>query len=84
MTISKDKSSSPASPEHAKSKREISLEEKFQDCAAAWKRDTGHLSVEGEIASHEAYQSIIGMGEKSHTPDSERPYARTPPLVCRA
>ena len=63
MTISKDKPSSPASGEHAELKRESNLEKKFQDCAAAWKRDTGHLSVEGEIARHEAYQSIIKMGE---------------------
>ena len=41
---------------------ESSLEAEFQRCAAAWKRDTGHLSVEGEIATHEAYQSIISMG----------------------
>lgn len=65
MTISKGKSSSPASAEQVESKREISLEDEFQSCAAAWKRDTSHLSVEGEIASHEAYQSIIGMGEKA-------------------
>lgn len=64
MTISKDKPSSSASAGHAESKRESSLEDEFQDYAAAWKRDTGHLSVEGEIASHEAYQSIIGMGER--------------------
>ena len=48
MTISKDKSSLPASSEHAESKRESSLEDELQDCAAAWKRATGHLSVEGE------------------------------------
>ena len=65
MTISKDKPSSPASTERAQPKRESSLEDEFQNCAAAWKRDTGHLSVEGDIASHEAYQSIIGMGEKA-------------------
>ncbi len=65
MTISKGKPSSPAPVEHAESKREISLEDEFQSCAAAWKRDTGHLSVEGEIASHQAYQSIIGMGAKA-------------------
>ncbi|MDE2687317.1 MAG: hypothetical protein OXI16_07460 [Chloroflexota bacterium] len=41
---------------------EIGIEDAFQRCAAAWKRDTGHLSVEGEIATHEAYQSIISMG----------------------
>ena len=34
----------------------------FHRWAAAWKRDTGHLSIEGEIASHEAYQNIIAMG----------------------
>ena len=48
MTISKDESSLPASSEHAESKGESSLEDEFQDCAAAWKRATGHLSVEGE------------------------------------
>ena len=62
MTTIKDKASSLAPVEHAESRHESSLEEKFQDYAAAWKRDTGHLSVEGEIATHEAYQSIISMG----------------------
>ena len=62
MTISKDKPSPPAPTEYAALNSEISLEAEFQRCAAAWKRDTGHLSVEGEIATHEAYQSIISMG----------------------
>lgn len=62
MTTIKDKASSLAPVEHAESRHESSFEEKFQDYAAAWKHDTGHLSVEGEIATHEAYQSIISMG----------------------
>lgn len=63
MTISRNKPSSPASVEHAKLNSESNIEKEFRRYAAAWKRDTGHLSVEGEIASHEAYQSIIRMGE---------------------
>ena len=62
MTISKDKPSSSTPAEYAALNSENSLEAEFQRCAAAWKRDTGHLSVEGEIATHEAYQSIISMG----------------------
>ena len=44
---------------------ETSITGEFRRCAAAWKRDTGHLSVEGEIARHEAYQNIIRMGERA-------------------
>ena len=62
MTISKDKPSPPAPTEYAELNAESNLEAEFQRCAAAWKRDTSHLSVEGEIATHEAYQSIISMG----------------------
>ena len=60
----KDKPSSPASVQYAESKHKgsRSIEKKFHEWASAWKRDTGHLSVEGEIATHEAYQSIISMG----------------------
>ena len=42
---------------------ERSLEEEFHDCTAAWKRETGHLSVAGQIAKHHAYRRIIDMGE---------------------
>ena len=42
---------------------ERSLEEEFQDCTDAWKRETGHLSVAGQIAKHHAYRRIIDMGE---------------------
>ena len=45
----------------------INLLADFHRWAAAWKRDTGHLSVEGEIASHEAYQNIIAMGAPAIT-----------------
>lgn len=62
MTISKDKPAPPAQSEYAALNYDNSLEAKFQRCAAAWKRDTDHISVEGEIATHEAYQSIISMG----------------------
>ena len=65
MTISKDKPSSSVSEECAKLNSESRLEAEFQRCAVAWKHDTGHLSVEGEIASHEAYQSIISTGERA-------------------
>lgn len=63
MTISKDKPSSPASAEQAQSKRESNLEKKFHEWAAEWKRETGHLSVAGQIAKHPAYRRIIDMGE---------------------
>ena len=63
MTISKDKASSPASAQYARSKRASILEAEFKDCAATWKRDTGHLSVAGQIAKHHAYRRIIDMGE---------------------
>ena len=59
MTISKDKPSSPASAERAQSKRESSLEKKFHEWAAEWKRETGHLSVAAQIAKHPAYRRII-------------------------
>ena len=39
------------------------LVDEFQKCAAAWKRETGHLSVAGQIAKHHAYRRIIEMGE---------------------
>ena len=42
---------------------ERSLADEFQECAAAWKRETGHLSVAGQIAKHHAYRRIIEMGE---------------------
>lgn len=63
MTISKDKSSSPAPAEHVESKREISLDDEFRTCAAAWKSDTGHLSVAAQIANHPSYRRIVEMGE---------------------
>ena len=63
MTVSKDKPFSPASTERAQPKRESSLEDEFQNCATVWKRDTGHLSVAGQIAKHAAYRRIIDMGE---------------------
>ena len=64
MTISKDKPSSPASAEHAQPKRESGLEDEFQNCAAAWKRDTGHLSVAGRYsqAPEDDTTSIVEMG----------------------
>ena len=58
MTVSKGKPSSPASAEQAQSKRESSLEEKFREWAAEWNRETGHLSVAGQIAKHPAYRRI--------------------------
>ena len=63
MTISKDKAYSLATAQHARSKRTSNLEAEFEDCAAAWKRETGHLSVAGQIAKHHAYRRIIDMGE---------------------
>ena len=63
MIIPKDKPFLPASGEHAELKRESNLEKKFHDCAAAWKRDTGHLSVAGQIAKHPSYRRIVEMGE---------------------
>ena len=42
---------------------ERSLEEEFQECAAAWKRETWHLSNAGQIAKHPDYRRIIDMGE---------------------
>ena len=65
MTISKGKPSSYASGEHAKLNSESSIEEEFQHCAAAWKRDTGHLSVAGQIAKHPSYRRIVEMGESA-------------------
>ena len=63
MTISKDKPSPPAPAEYAALNPESSLEAEFQCCAAAWKRDTGHLSVAGQIAKHPSYRRIIEMGK---------------------
>ena len=63
MTVSKDEAFVPAQVGHSESKRNSRFEAEFQDCAAAWKRDTGHLSVAGQIAKHHAYRRIIDMGE---------------------
>lgn len=42
--------------------RKMNFLANFRTWAAAWKDETGHLSVEGEIASHEAYRNIVAMG----------------------
>ena len=63
MTISKDKPSSPAPAEYAELNSYSRLEAEFQRCAAAWKRDTGHLSVAAQIAKHPSYRRIIEMGK---------------------
>lgn len=38
------------------------LEERFRALAAVWEEETGHLSAVTQIATHPAYQQIIGMG----------------------
>ena len=63
MTISKDKPSPPAPTEYAALNSCSRLEAEFQRCAAAWKRDTGHLSVAAQIAKHPSYRRIIEMGK---------------------
>lgn len=42
--------------------RKMNLLANFRRWADAWKDETGHLSIEGEIASHEAYRNIVAMG----------------------
>jgi hypothetical protein len=38
------------------------LEQEFARLAQAWKQDTRYLSSTSEIATHPAYQRIIGLG----------------------
>lgn len=63
MTISKDKPSSPASAEHAQSKRESSLEKNFHEWAAEWKRETGHLSVAAKLRNIPPIAASSTLGE---------------------
>ncbi len=46
-------------------KPDADLEAEFQELAAQWKQEVGHLSVSSQIAAHPAYQSIIEMGERA-------------------
>ena len=41
------------------------LHAQFKDLAEQWKRETGHISVTRTMATHSAYQSIIGMGDRA-------------------
>ncbi|HEB73148.1 MAG TPA: hypothetical protein ENI77_11105 [Nitrospirae bacterium] len=41
------------------------LMELFQELKITWKNDTAHLSSPFDIAMHESYQRIMGMGEKA-------------------
>lgn len=38
------------------------IEDRFRALAAVWEEETGHLSSINQIATHPAYQQIIGMG----------------------
>ena len=39
------------------------LSQQFEQLAAQWRRETGHLSLMNDIVLHRAYQQIIGMGK---------------------
>lgn len=41
------------------------IKEQFEDWADEWHDETGHLSSPEQIAVHDAYQHIIGMGDKA-------------------
>lgn len=41
----------------------LPAEQRFRELAARWRKDTGFLSSTNEIATHPAYQQVIGMGQ---------------------
>lgn len=41
------------------------VENEFNRLAAEWRRETRHLSIESERATHLRYQQIIGMGDRA-------------------
>jgi len=45
--------------------RSQEVEQKFQDLASRWRRETRLLSSVTAMAMHPAYQQIIGMGEQA-------------------
>ena len=40
-----------------------SLSQQFEQLAAQWRQETGHLSLMNDIVLNRAYQQIIGMGK---------------------
>jgi hypothetical protein len=38
-------------------------EQRFRELAARWRKDTAYLSSTSDIATHPAYQQLIGMGQ---------------------
>lgn len=47
----------------AESARPRTVEERFQELAQQWKRERGPYSFTRQLASHPAYQQIIGLGQ---------------------
>ena len=43
---------------------QVAPETKFRGLVKRWKKETAHLSSAARMASHPAYQEIIGMGQK--------------------
>lgn len=44
------------------SSEEVTLAERFHDLVSRWKRERGPHSASARLASHPAYQEIIGLG----------------------
>lgn len=42
----------------------VASEKKFRSLVKRWKKETSHLSSASQMASHPAYQEIIGMGRE--------------------
>jgi len=43
----------------------LTLEQKFQEQANKWQRETQHLSSPGQRMMHPSYQAILGMGNEN-------------------
>lgn len=43
----------------------ISLEERFQEQANKWRRETEHLSSPSQMMTHPSYQAILGMAQEN-------------------